>query len=103
MLAVAKANHPNIKSVCIGGINASNTQRVLYQTGGVDGIAVVSAIIAAPDPREAAKELKQLINSPPPFARTKQPEDNLTATSIQDTIPAIVKKLADSTPLCHNM
>jgi thiamine-phosphate diphosphorylase/hydroxyethylthiazole kinase len=103
MLAAAKAKNPDIKSVCIGGINTSNTQRVLYQTGGVDGIAVVSAIIAAPDPCEAAKELVRLIHSPPPFARTKQPEDEITTASIQDKIPGIVKKLADSTPLCHNM
>jgi thiamine-phosphate diphosphorylase/hydroxyethylthiazole kinase len=103
MLDALKRNKHDIKSVCIGGINASNTQRVLYQIGNIDGIAVVSAIIAAPDPCKAAKELKRLINSPPPFALTKQPDNVITSGSIQNKIPSIVRKLAESTPLCHNM
>jgi thiamine-phosphate diphosphorylase/hydroxyethylthiazole kinase len=103
MLAAVRAKNYNVKSVCIGGINASNAQRVLYQTGGVDGIAVVSAIVAAQDPCKAASQLKSLINSPPPFAQTKQPEEEITASLVQHNIPDIVRKLAETTPLCHNM
>jgi len=42
--------------VAIGGIN-KNTIPLLYDTR-IDGIAVISAIISAPDIKSAAKELK---------------------------------------------
>jgi len=45
--------------VAIGGINASNAAAVIE--AGADGIAVVSAICAAPDPEEAARQLKKII------------------------------------------
>jgi thiamine-phosphate pyrophosphorylase len=47
------------KLVAIGGLNASNLADML--TLGADGIAVVSAICSAPDPRLAAAELRALI------------------------------------------
>lgn len=46
--------------VAIGGINKSNAANVI-QTG-ADGIAIVSAICAAPDPESAAKELSLIIS-----------------------------------------
>ena len=48
-----------IPIVAIGGINGSNIQSVMET--GVDGAAVVSAIIAATDPGAAAGKLQQLI------------------------------------------
>jgi thiamine-phosphate pyrophosphorylase len=48
-----------IPIVAIGGINGSNIQSVMET--GVDGAAVVSAIIAAADPGEAASKLQQLM------------------------------------------
>ncbi len=47
-----------IPVVAIGGINSSNLQAVIKT--GVDGAAVVSAIIAAEDPYAAAHRLQQL-------------------------------------------
>lgn len=44
--------------VAIGGINLSNARDVL--AAGADGLAVVSAIMAAPDPRRAAGEFRAL-------------------------------------------
>jgi thiamine-phosphate pyrophosphorylase len=44
--------------VAIGGINAGNALRVLQ--AGADGLAVVSAICAADDPRQAAAELQAI-------------------------------------------
>lgn len=44
--------------VAIGGINVSNAASVLR--AGADGIAVVSAIMAAADPRETAREFSNL-------------------------------------------
>jgi thiamine-phosphate pyrophosphorylase len=46
--------------VAIGGINKSNAANVIQ--AGADGIAVVSAICAAPDPESAAKELFSIIS-----------------------------------------
>lgn len=50
--AVALSTHPTIG---IGGINASNIAAV--RATGLDGVAVVSAIMCAPDPKKAAQEL----------------------------------------------
>jgi len=45
--------------VAIGGINESNAFSVIK--AGADGIAVVSAICAATDPKEASKRLRQVV------------------------------------------
>jgi thiamine-phosphate diphosphorylase len=44
----------------IGGINASNAAQVI--AAGADGIAVISAVCAANDPKAAAEELVKLIS-----------------------------------------
>ncbi|MDI6698860.1 MAG: thiamine phosphate synthase [Candidatus Saccharicenans sp.] len=46
--------------VAIGGINESNAAEVIK--AGADGLAVVSAICAAPDPEQAARRLRRLID-----------------------------------------
>ena len=47
----------SIPIVIIGGINRKTIP--LYKGLGIDGIAVVSAVVAAPDVTEAAKELRK--------------------------------------------
>lgn len=54
VLAAIKAR-VKIPVVAIGGINAANAAQVAAT--GVDGLAVVSAIVAAADPEEAARRL----------------------------------------------
>jgi thiamine-phosphate pyrophosphorylase len=54
IMAISK--HP---SVGIGGINLSNAKDIIK--AGANGIAVVSAIMSASDPQQAAKELSQTI------------------------------------------
>lgn len=44
----------------IGGIHAGNARDVI--SAGADGVAVVSAICAAADPRAAADELTSIVN-----------------------------------------
>lgn len=56
--AVKLSHHP---TVAIGGMNALTAADVM--AAGTDGIAVVSAIIAAPDPRAAAEELKNIVEN----------------------------------------
>lgn len=53
-------NHSRHRLVAIGGIQISNAAEVI--SSGIDGIAVVSAIISAPDPRHAAEELCKILN-----------------------------------------
>jgi len=46
--------------VAIGGIQAGNAAEVL--AAGADGLAVVSAIMAAPDPEAAARSLREIVD-----------------------------------------
>ena len=81
-------------------------QRVLFQSSSekreLDGVAVVSAIIAAEDPYAATKRLIELMETPPPFAPSSVPRSNPVAEIIEQ-VPAIVKRLGEQNPLCHNM
>lgn len=54
--AVRMSVHP---AVAIGGMNAGTVREVI--STGVDGIAVVSAIVCAASPREASRELMRII------------------------------------------
>lgn len=47
------------KTVAIGGINTNNTAGIIKS--GVDGVAVVSAIISQADPQKASEELSYII------------------------------------------
>ncbi|KAL2020255.1 hypothetical protein VTK56DRAFT_8579 [Thermocarpiscus australiensis] len=109
------------RTVCIGGINGSNLQRVVFQSGAarkpLDGVAVVSAIMAAPDPERAARDLLALFKSPPAF-QFDLPRDNLGNTRSQDpppincfdyalsissAVPSVIKTVHETKPLSHNM
>ena len=98
--------HHTIPTVAIGGLNASNIQRVIFQSKSpnkeLDGVAVVSAIIAAADPEGAAAALCRLIDNVPPTMSPKANENQKVETLLSQ-IPSIVKKLAQTNPLCHNM
>lgn len=117
-------NHPhqdcqNVSTVCIGGINASNVQNVIYQSYAplighkspkkLDGVAIVSAIMGAEDPRKAAEHLYSLIAGSPAFTRF-QPPPNIAdwakaerVKELLDSVPKIIKKVSEVNPLCHNM
>jgi thiamine-phosphate diphosphorylase / hydroxyethylthiazole kinase len=109
VLGALSAMDEKVSAVAVGGINASNVQRIMYQSKAsfkaLDGIAVVSSIIAAPDAKRAAEELKELIRKPPAFAtanglKGKKPIDRET---LIQSVSSIVKKLGQARPLCHNM
>ncbi|KAI7205605.1 Hydroxyethylthiazole kinase [Hortaea werneckii] len=101
-----KKGYGHVKTVCIGGVNASNCQRILYQSASpqkpLDGIAVVSAIMASSQPKEAASHLKTLVSTPPPFA-TSLSNAALSRDDVVAKAPGIVKAMASKKPLCHNM
>ncbi len=87
--AMVEAGHGAVPAVCIGGISNDNAARVLAQTNAapaakpLDGVAVVSAIIAADDPAEAARHLAGHI--------------------AVAAIPLVVGAVGRATPLSHNM
>ncbi|KAL4797607.1 hypothetical protein BDV19DRAFT_377434 [Aspergillus venezuelensis] len=95
----------SVGTVCIGGINLSTVQRVLYQSASpnkkFDGAAIVSGIMAADDPKAAAAELAQYIATPPPFVRKSETVRDTAA--LVETVPQIVQKMVEVHPLVHNM
>lgn len=96
-----------MNTVAIGGINHSNVQRVIYQSESLkkalDGVAIVSAIMAADDPKAAAEDLVKLIKNPPKFALTRPVPRANEADALLQEVPAIVRKMVEVHPLVHNM
>lgn len=99
----------DIKTVCIGGINASNVSRVMWQSAAadrrLDGVAIVSAIMAARDPEAASKELLRLVQTPPAFAmHAVRPEQmDRSVEDVLGLVPEIIKLVDETKPLSHNM
>jgi thiamine-phosphate diphosphorylase/hydroxyethylthiazole kinase len=97
----------NVGTVSIGGINHSNVQRVIYQSQspkkGLDGVAIVSAIMAADDPKASTEAFARLIKSPPSFALTLRPPRANEAEALVQEVPQIVRKMVEVHPLVHNM
>ncbi|KAK2600296.1 thiamine biosynthetic bifunctional enzyme [Conoideocrella luteorostrata] len=85
--ALYSAGYSSTPTVCIGGVNASNASAVLSQSASphksLDGIAVVSAIIAAEDPGAVSRDLLGMV--------------------IRAKIPDVVAMVGRTTPLSHNM
>jgi thiamine-phosphate diphosphorylase / hydroxyethylthiazole kinase len=104
------ANYP-VKTVAIGGLNASNVGRVRYQSSvretrvSIDGVAVVSALMSADSPRKAASQLKQAFQDTPIFITqpTWKPTSNLKATDIRSEIIKILTTVQQETPLVHHL
>ncbi|GJC95396.1 Hydroxyethylthiazole kinase [Colletotrichum higginsianum IMI 349063] len=119
---LASAGHlPRVKTVCIGGIKPSNIQRVLYQSAPespappLDGVALVSAIVAAPDPESESRSLLELVRTSTSYRHIVSSSSSSSAsaiaagTSLRDVaeilarVPAVIKAVASASPLSHNM
>ncbi|KAK3944727.1 hypothetical protein QBC46DRAFT_374171 [Diplogelasinospora grovesii] len=102
-----RSKSDKVRAVCIGGINESNVQRILYQTrlgfNRLDGVAVVSAIVAAENPEAAAQRLCNLIAMPPPFKTGQYIASPSEAHGIVEQVPKIIRAVHAATPLSHNM
>lgn len=96
----------NIPTVAIGGLNASNVQRVMFQSKspkkGLDGVAIVSAIMAAKDPKAAATTLRKSIRETPKTMSPKAAQ-NQSVETLLSQVPKIVKEVGIKSPLSHNM
>lgn len=107
----------NVKTVCIGGVNASNVQRIIHQLHAprsssskpktIDGAAIVSAIVGAKDPKEASSHLRQLLKSSPPFSNLSDPvswlEDEDEIKALINTADKATSAVHTKSPLSHNM
>lgn len=82
-----------IQSVAIGGINHTNAAKVLYQCAipncGIDGVAVVSCIMANKDATAATKGLIEAMKAPTPW--------------IQSVVGTTVPIPFQSRPLVHHV
>jgi len=81
-------------------------QRIMYQSRstlkGLDGVAVVSAVISAHDPKAAAQHLRNLIGKLPSFA-TMKPNNPKRVDILLGNVRDVVLEVGRSSPLCHNM
>lgn len=97
-------DHKNqkVKCVAIGGINSTNARKVMFQCSipgkRVDGVAVVSCIMAAPDAAEATKHLSAELQSPVPWLDKVSSQ----AASLDD-VSSAWKQMTKSKPLVHHI
>ncbi|EGE81968.1 thiamine-phosphate pyrophosphorylase [Blastomyces dermatitidis ATCC 18188] len=107
ILAFLSTMPRKVGAVAIGGINLTNVQRVIYQSQAplksLDGAAIVSAIMAAESPREAAASFCRLVKQIPASATLPVPARENEVSLLLDQVPDIVSLVATKRPLCHNM
>ena len=106
MLQILKAHNTEngnnyISSVAIGGINESNASKVLYQTAipgqSLNGVAVVSCIMASKNAAESTIKLENVIKSTVPWV------NDLTNQSLSQTTDVKIKEVVKSKPLIHHI
>lgn len=108
---LSEKEHGSVPAVCIGGLNASNVTQVMFRGSSprkpIDGIAVVSAIVAAADPEAASRQLLDLIRKSDRLTRTPSPSTSVTRAAAKDEIlklvPDVIKAVHEQKPLSHNM
>ncbi|KAH9994971.1 thiamine biosynthetic bifunctional enzyme [Russula compacta] len=107
----------DVKAVAIGGIKSTNLLRTLHScaspTGhALDGVAVVSDIVASPDPRAAASRLAQTFRAwaaaasrgPTAFlVASAEPTVQYTREGIADAAAALVNTVRHLRPLVHQI
>lgn len=108
--ACSTGTEKSVPCVAIGSINASNVQRVLHQSAHgsnrLNGVAVVSAIMASTDPQASARSLLDLIKTAPEKYYAAVPPGTAHVTelpSLVAQVPSIIKAHVSSSVLCHNM
>jgi thiamine-phosphate diphosphorylase/hydroxyethylthiazole kinase len=111
ILKVVSLQASRVKTVAIGGLNCDNIARILYQSGSpssgskLDGVAVVSALMSADSPREAASQLKKIFQEPPPFFREQHwtPHKNLSIMDVKEEVIRVLQTVQKETPLVHHL
>lgn len=97
----------DVATVAIGGITLDNVQRIIYQAQapgkGIHGVAVVSAIMGAKDPKTAAMEFRKKIGGQPPFINHPSQTRSDDIAELLRAAPGVIAKVAQENPLCHCM
>ncbi|KAL2278525.1 hypothetical protein FJTKL_14439 [Diaporthe vaccinii] len=109
LAVLAERGHGGVPAVCIGGINASNIPQVLFRGSPpekpLDGVAVVSAIMAAEDPEAESRRLLGLVRDA--SERNRQPRTGTSAAGTKEEllklVPGAIKAVHEQKPLSHNM
>ncbi|KAH3669762.1 uncharacterized protein OGAPODRAFT_85460, partial [Ogataea polymorpha] len=100
LLQIIKDSGKPMKICLIGGINHTNIQRVRAQASipgrSIDGVAVVSCIMAAQDAAAATKELVRLWNDPPNFWDQLDSESDFNMS-------ASIANVLSTRPLVHHI
>lgn len=85
-----KNDKRHVQSVAIGGINSTNATKVVYQCSvpgcHIDGVAVVSCIMAAPDAAEATRNLKAQLEATVPWIKGVQAESTAQSEKPWDQV-----------------
>lgn len=92
-------------------MNASNITQVMFRGSStkkpLDGVAVVSAIMAAEDPEASSRQLLNLVRESDRLNRAQRPRCGLAISKTKDdllkSVPEIIKAVHDKKPLSHNM
>lgn len=96
-------------NVTSGGIKSSNILRTLHgsvsTTGhGLDGVAVVSEIVASPEPSKSARKLKEAYRSwLNPIKQLGEVLPSYTADSIIDGVVDLLRIIKETKPLIHQV
>jgi thiamine-phosphate diphosphorylase/hydroxyethylthiazole kinase len=114
---ILELNNAQVETVAIGGINPTNVQKVFYgsrvsDSVKLDGVAVVSCIMASKDAAAASRILSQLIKAMPPWVHpqqqlTRNTAPALSAASIEQAIrelaPQLFRAVTQRAPLVHHI
>ncbi|KAI9463739.1 Hydroxyethylthiazole kinase family-domain-containing protein [Boletus coccyginus] len=106
---LAALDGTSVKAVVIGGIKSSNILRTLHgsvsTTGhGLDGVAVVSEIVASPEPSKSARKLREAYRSwSNPIKQLGEVLPSYTADSIKDGVVDLLRIIKETKPLIHQI
>lgn len=98
----------DMKTVAIGGIKDTNSQLVKYLsttpkgTKSLDGMAVVSCIMAVQDAGAATKKLRQVVGSDGPWVRARN-DLATSSAALTEMVPKLAAKIAEISPLLHHI
>ncbi|PSR93956.1 Hydroxyethylthiazole kinase family-domain-containing protein [Coniella lustricola] len=105
--SLSEKGYEHIPTVCIGGLNASNITQVMSHGSSpknpLNGVAVVSAIMAAHDPKAASMQLSNLITESHMQNRIQESCRAISKHTVLDLVPKVIKTVHENKPLSHNM
>ncbi|KAF8552510.1 Hydroxyethylthiazole kinase [Imleria badia] len=106
---LAALDGTSLKAVAIGGIKSSNILRTLHgsvSTTGhrLDGVAVVSEIVASPEPSKSARKLREAYRSwSNPTRQLGEASPSYTTDTIKDGVVNLLRVIKETKPLIHQI